>query len=353
MKIRTFMTLPLMALAAACSGPDDAGTEQVMGDPIRWKMTSTFPSSLTQLGTMGKRFSEQIEKVSGGNIEIRFYEPGALAPALEGFDAVSYGAIEAGWSTPGYWAGKEPALQLFGAVPFGPDAQEYIAWYYFGGGKEIYQELYEKHNIKGIICGITAPEASGWFKEEIKTIDDLKGKKIRFFGLGARVLNKLGANSQLLAGGDIYPALELGTIDGAEFSMPAVDYDMGFYQVAKNYYFPGWHQQSTMYEVTINLDAWNTLSATQQAQIEATCGDNVRFGIAEGEALQFEAMKMLEAKGVNLREWPPEILDALEAAWLEVAAEMAAEDDDFARAWESLSKFRRDYKIWRDKGYLK
>lgn len=352
MDSRKIAAVLALSLAAGCSAPQEADETAAADDPVRWKMTSTFPSSLIQLGTMGKRFSDQIKKVSGGNIEIRFFEPGALAPALEGFDAVSYGAIEVGWSTPGYWAGKEPALQLFGAVPFGPDAQEYIAWFYFGGGQEIYRQLYAKHNIHGIICGVTAPEASGWFKEEIKTVEDFRGKKIRFFGLGARVLNKLGANSQLLAAGDIYPALELGTIDGAEFSMPAVDYDMGFYQVAKNYYFPGWHQQSTMYEITINLDAWNTLSETQQVQIETTCGDNVRFGIAEGEALQFEAMKKLEAKGVTLREWSPEILAALEAAWLEVAAEMAAEDAEFARAWESLSAFRRDYKIWRDKGYL-
>ncbi len=349
---KTLLAASLIFVAACSDAPvvdEPAGESQ----PVRWKMTSTFPSSLIQLGTMGKRFSDQIKKVSGGNIEIRFYEPGALAPALEGFDAVSYGAIEAGWSTSGYWAGKELGLQLFGSVPFGPDAPEYLAWFYFGGGKEIFEDIYHQHNIHSIICGITAPEASGWFKDEINTVEDFRGKKIRFFGLGARVLNKLGANSQLLAGGDIFPALELGTIDGAEFSMPAVDYDMGFYQVAKNYYFPGWHQQSTMYEVTINLDAWNSLSATQQAQIETTCGDNVRFGIAEGEALQFQAMKNLEAKGVTLHTWSPEILEALEAAWLEVVAEMSAEDENFRRGWESLSAFRRDYKVWRDKGYLK
>ncbi|MEE8258578.1 MAG: TRAP transporter substrate-binding protein [Sphingomonadales bacterium] len=342
-----------LIFVAACSDAPVVGEPAGESQPVRWKMTSTFPSSLIQLGTMGKRFSEQINKVSGGNIEIRFYEPGALAPALEGFDAVSYGAIEAGWSTSGYWAGKELALQLFGSVPFGPDAPEYLAWFYFGGGKEIFEDIYHQHNIHSIICGITAPEASGWFKDEINSVEDFQGKKIRFFGLGARVLNKLGANSQLLAGGDIFPALELGTIDGAEFSMPAVDYDMGFYQVAKNYYFPGWHQQSTMYEVTINLDAWNSLNPTQQAQIETTCGDNVRFGIAEGEALQFQAMKNLEAKGVTLHTWSPEILAALEAAWQEVVAEMSAEDENFRRGWESLSAFRRDYKVWRDKGYLK
>ncbi len=353
MHLTKILAAAAVLAAGACSEAPEVAETAGEDAPVRWKMTSTFPSSLTQLGSMGKRFSDQIAKVSGGNIEIRFYEPGALAPALEGFDAVSYGAIEAGWSTSGYWAGKELALQLFGAVPFGPDAPEYIAWFYFGGGKEIFEEIYHRHNIHSIICGITAPEASGWFKDEIRTVEDFRGKKIRFFGLGARVLNKLGANSQLLAAGDIFPALELGTIDGAEFSMPAVDYDMGFYQVAKHYYFPGWHQQSTMYEVTINLAAWNSLSETQKVQIETTCGDNVRFGIAEGEALQFQALKNLEAKGVTLHTWSPEILAALEAAWLEVAAELAAEDETFARAWESLSAFRRDYKIWRDLGYLK
>lgn len=350
MHVRTLALAGLLALGSCAEAPEEAAREQAQ--PVRWKMTSTFPSSLVQLGTMGKRFSEKISEISGGEIVIEFFEPGALAPALEGFDAVAYGAIEAGWSTPGYWAGKEPALQLFGAVPFGPDAPEYLAWYYFGGGREIFEEIYHRHGIHSIICGITAPEASGWYKQPIEKPSDFQGKKIRFFGLGARVIEKLGANSQLLSGGDIYPALELGTIDGAEFSMPAVDYDMGFWQVAKHYYFPGWHQQSTMYELTINLEKWNALTARQQALIETACGDNVRFGIAEGEALQFAAMQKLEAKGVTLHTWPEPVLDALEQAWLEVAAQMAAEDEDFRRAWESLQKFRADYKVWRDKGYL-
>ena len=343
----------LLVSGAACSKGGENAAHQGENPPIRWKMTSTFPSSLTQLGTLGKRFSDEIFRVSGGNIEIRFYEPGALAPTLEGFDAVSYGAIEAGWSTPGYWAGKESALQLFGAVPFGPDAPEYLAWFYFGGGQQIFDELYARHNIKSVLCGITPPEASGWFKKEIRTVEDFKGLKVRYFGLGGRVLEKLGASTQLLAGGDIFPALELGTIDGAEFAMPAVDYDMGFYQVAKHYYFPGWHQQSTMYEVTFNLEKWNSLSATQKAQIEAVCGDNVRQGEAEGEALQFAALKKLQEKGVILHTWPEPVLAALRAAWEEVAAEMSAEDPDFKRGYDSLQAFRRDYRIWRERGYLK
>ena len=340
-------------LAVACSPANEETVEVAEGAPVHWRMTSTFPSSLIMLGTMGKRIETELLRVSGGNIEIKFHEPGALAPALEGFDVVSYGAIEAGWSTSGYWAGKVPALQLFASVPFGPDAPEYLAWYYHAGGRQLFEEIYAKHNIHGIICGATAPEAAGWFKTELNTVEDLRGKKIRYFGLGALVLEKLGASAQRLAGGDILPALELGTIDGAEFSMPAVDYAMGFWQAAKFYYFPGWHQQSTFYELIINLDAWHSLSETQQAQIEVVCGDNVRHGIAEGEAIQMAALRAIEERGVILKTWPDELLLAFEAAWLEVVGELVDADEDFARVWQSLSTFRQDYTIWRQRGYLK
>ena len=193
---------------------------------VRWKMGSTYPGRLTQLGTLGKRIEDRIDAVSGGNIRIKFNEPGALVPALEVFDAVSAGSIDAAWSTPGYWAGKVPALQMFGSVPFGPAAGEYLAWVKFGGGQEIFDELYDTHNIRSLFCGIIAPEASGWFRKEIKSVEDLRGLKMRFYGLGAKVMQKLGVSTQLLAGGDIYPALELGTIDATEFSMPAVDMNL-------------------------------------------------------------------------------------------------------------------------------
>lgn len=347
----------LAALLANCSPaadvPEQSDDTNKRGEPVNWRMTSAFSSSLVMLGTMGKRLEEKISLVSDGDITLKFHEPGALAPPLEAFDAISYGAIEASWATSGYWGGKVPALQLFAAVPFGPDAPEYIAWYYQGGGKEIARDIYHRNNIHGLVCGMSPPEASGWFKKKINNVGDLKGLKVRYFGLGARVLEKLGASAQLLAGGDIFPALELGVIDGAEFSMPVVDYEMGFYQVAKHYYFPGWHQQATFFELMINLDAWNSLTASQQAQIEMVCGDNVRHGIAEGEALQAAALKALQGKGVTLETWPDDVLEALEVAWLEVAAEESAKDEEFRRAWESLSKFRTEYAIWRERGYLK
>ncbi len=346
----------LSLILVSCSDKDNTSNsnKQVAEKTkkIRWKMASTFPGSLTQLGTAGVRFQNQIAKVSDKKISIKFFEPGALVPALEVFDGVSSGSIDAGWSTPGYWAGKIPALPLFAAVPFGPSAGEYLAWMYYGGGKELFEEIYSRHNIKSIICGAIPPEASGWFRKEIKSVNDLKGLKMRFFGLGAKVMEKIGVSTQLIAGGDIFPALELGTIDATEFSMPAVDLNLGFYQVAKHYYFPGWHQQTTFFELMINMGKWESLTDTQKVQIETTCGDNIRNSIAEGEAIQIDALKELKSKGVMLHKWDETILDTLEKAWMEVVDEESSNNEDFNRVWESLTNFRENYKIWKDLGYL-
>ncbi|WP_278371910.1 TRAP transporter substrate-binding protein, partial [Thalassospira xiamenensis] len=311
MKFSNFLKSATCVAVLAAATLTTVAPDADAADRVRWKMGSTYPGSLTQLGTLGKRVDEKIDEVSGGNIQIKFYEPGALVPALEVFDAVSTGSIDAAFSTPGYWAGKVPALQLFGAVPFGPQAGEYLAWVKFGGGQEIFDRLYAEHGIKSLFCGLIAPEASGWFSKEINTVEDLKGLKMRFFGLGAKVMEKLGVSTQLLSAGDIYPALELGTIDATEFSMPAIDLKLGFHQVAKYYYFPGWHQQSTFFDLMINKEKWEGLDKTQQAQIEAVCNDNLAYGFAEGEAIQFAALKELQEKGVNIKKWSPEMLDAM------------------------------------------
>jgi TRAP-type mannitol/chloroaromatic compound transport system substrate-binding protein len=319
-----------------------------------WNLQSTYPGSLPQLGTLGIRIADQITTITGGEITVNFQEPGGIVPALEVFDAVGSGAVEAGWSTPGYWAGRVPALQLLAAVPFGPQAGEYLAWLKFGGGEEFLDELYEPHNIKSVICAVIAPEASGWFREEINSVEDLRGLSMRFFGLGARVMERMGVSTQLLAGGDIFPALELGTIDATEFSMPAIDLNLGFYQVASHYYFPGWHQQSTFFDLMINLDLWESLDDRTQMMIETVCDANIAYGLAEGEALQFGAIRTLEEEhGVNIHRWSDENLAALEAAWEEVAAELAATDEDFARVYESYTEFRAGYARWAELGYLR
>jgi TRAP-type mannitol/chloroaromatic compound transport system substrate-binding protein len=344
--VRTFLATSALVSVLTVGASAPAASQEV------WQLQSTYPGSLTQLGTMGKWVAERIAAVTDGQIVLEFQEPGAVVPALEAFDAVASGAVEAAWSTPGYWAGKVPALQFFSAVPFGPEVGEYLAWMKHGGGVELMAEIYHQHNLHGVPCGVIAPEASGWFRQEIKTVDDLRGLKMRFFGLGAKVMEKMGVSTQLLAGGDIFPALELGTIDAAEFSMPAIDLNLGFYQVAKHYYFPGWHQQATLFDLMINLDLWEGLDPGMQLKIETVCDAAFAHGLAEGEAIQIAALEELESKGVQIHYWSPEILDALHTAWEEVVAEESAANADFARVWQSLSEFRARYARWRELGYM-
>ncbi|PPR15557.1 MAG: Monocarboxylate 2-oxoacid-binding periplasmic protein [Alphaproteobacteria bacterium MarineAlpha9_Bin3] len=352
--IHTFIALIATTFLISCDNSNDTNNTDTSSkaQTVRWKMASTFPGNLNIIGEGGINFTKRLETVSGGNIKVKFFEPGALVPPLEIFDAVSSGAVDAGWSTAGYWAGKIPAVQFFSAVPFGPNASEFLAWYHEGGGKELWEEIYARHNLHPVQCEIISPEASGWFRKEITSIDDIKGLKMRFFGLGAKVMDKVGASTQLLAGGDIYPALELGTIDATEFAMPSIDLDLGFYQIAKHYYFPGWHQPASALELMVNLDKWNALSDSQRAQIEATCTESVVKSLAMAESRQPKALEELQAKGVTLHRWSDEILKTLEDAWLEVVKEEAAKDEDFAKVWASLSEFRKSYKTWKDLGFV-
>jgi TRAP-type mannitol/chloroaromatic compound transport system substrate-binding protein len=315
---------------------------------IVWRMASAYSGSLSQLGSLAKRASQNIWKVSNGRFEIKFFGPGSLVPSSEMFDAVASGTIDAAYSSPGSWAHKEPALQLFSSVPFGPSSGEYLAWIYFGGGQELLNEIYHPHGIQSVLCGMIAPEASGWFRRTFTTPKDLAGLNMRVSGLGGKVLNKLGVVTHKLQDADIFLALENGEIDGAEFSMPSIDIQLGFYHLADHYYFPGWHQPSSFFELIINKDRWDALTKTRQAQIEAVCGDNIRYGLAEGEALQYGALKELTAKGVKIKRWPTAILSALENAWKDVAIEQSTADTKFKEVWRSLSDFRKDYAIWNE-----
>jgi TRAP-type mannitol/chloroaromatic compound transport system substrate-binding protein len=321
-------------------------------DVLRWKMASAVPSSIAILGKTARGFTEKVVALSGGDFVVEFYEAGALVPPLEMFDAVAKGSIDAAWAPPAFWAGKIRAAPLFSAVPFGPSAGEYLAWVYHGGGQELWREILAPYDIYSVFCSLEVPEASGWFREEITSVDDLKGLKMRILGLGGLTLQKLGVSTQLLAPADIYPALERGVIDATEFSMPAVDLSLGFDKVAKHYYFPGWHQPATLVDLMIHLPRWQELSDTHRAQIEVACRASILDNLALAEASQFRALQELQSKGVQLHRWSPEMLAAFEAAWQEVAAEQAAQDADFKRAWESLQTFRADYKIWKDLGYL-
>jgi TRAP-type mannitol/chloroaromatic compound transport system substrate-binding protein len=321
---------------------------------VRWKMQSAFPGNLSHLGTSAKRLEAMVERVSGGNFELKFFEPGALVPALECFDAASKGSVESCFTTAGYHTGKHPSLAFFTAVPFGPGFGEYFAWMIYGGGKELQNEIYSRNGLYSIDCNMIGPETSGWFKKQVGSLQDLKGLKMRFFGLGAQVMQKMGVSTQLLAGADIYPALERGVIDATEFSMPNMDIDLGFYQIAKFNYYPGWHQQSSIGELLMNKAAWEALDDQNQAILEASCGYNIYVNYAETEAKNPAAMnKMLEEYGVTNVRWTDEELAAFEKAWNEVLQEQSAQDEDFKRIAESYSAFRKVYKTWGDAQALK
>jgi TRAP-type mannitol/chloroaromatic compound transport system substrate-binding protein len=341
------ITLLLAASLTGCERTQTGADGDSSGArPVNWKMASTFSATLPVIGTSGPYFSEKVERISRGRIQIKFYDPGKLVPALEVFDAVSKGSVDAGWSTAGYWIGKIPAVAFFTAVPFGPDTTEYLTWMYHGGGLQLWREIYAQHNVVPIPCSLIPPEASGWFRTQIKSVDQLKGMKIRFFGLGGQAMQKIGASVQLLAGGDIYPALERGVLDATEFSLPSIDEQLGFNKIAKFYYFPGWHQQSSINELLINLDRWKELDPADQEFLETVCRDVIVRNVTEGEFAQIDALDRFKKDGVTLNYWPTEMLKAFKAAWEEVVAESSAKDPDFKRVYESYKTFRAQYAEW-------
>lgn len=320
---------------------------------VRWRMHSAFGTELSVLGRVGPYIADTVRTLSDGDFDIRVNEPGALTGGFNYYDPVSQGAFEIAYGTPGANAGKNSMYGFAASWPFGPDAAGFLAWLKHGGGEELIAEVYARDNIKFMMCGLIPPETSGWFREEITSLDQFKGLKMRFFAMGARVMQKLGVSTQLLAAGDIYPALELGTIDATEFSMPSSDRSLGFYQVAKYNYFPGWHQQSTTNELLINMDAWNALSEKNKFILQVACDANIGLELADGEAAQAKAIKANVEDGVIIKQWPPEFLDAFRAAWDEVLAEELAANPDVKRFWDSWTAFEQEYRLWRDIGYLK
>jgi TRAP-type mannitol/chloroaromatic compound transport system substrate-binding protein len=342
--------LVLAGLAVTIGAPSDADAQK----KLKWKMQSAFGGVLPHIGTSGIRFTKNIENMSGGKFKIKFFEPGALVPALECFDSVSKGSIESCWTSPGYHAGRYPGLAFATTVPFGPGLGEYMGWKWFGGGNEIRDEIYAKHDLIGKDGFAIGPETSGWFKFEVKSLDQMKGLKMRFFGLGGRVLSKIGVSTQLLAGADIYPAMERGVIDAAEFSMPTIDIGLGFYQIAKHNYFPGWHQQVSVGEFLVNKTKFEGLNKSYQSMIDMALGEILIHTFAESEAMNPDALNvMAEKHGVTRHRWTDEQLAVFEKAWKEVLVEESGKDPTFKAFADSYLAFRAKYKGWGDAQFLK
>ncbi len=351
MKLRTSLKVLAAGVAVALAASSGSALAQ---QRVKWKMQSAFGSTLPHLGTSGVRFAKNLNEATDGRFDIKFFEPGALVPALECFDAASKGSVESCWTTPGYHTGKlGPGVSFFTTVPFGPQFGEFMAWKRDGGGDKLRNEIYAEHGLIAIDCFAIGPETSGWFKNEIKSLDQLKGMKMRFFGLGAQVMQKLGVSTQLLAAADIYPALERGVIDATEFSMPSIDQKLGFYQIAKNNYFPGWHQQISVSELLMNKKAYEALSKGNKKVLEMTLGESVLATYAETEARNPGAMnENAEKYGVKNRRWGDAELAAFEKVWFEVVKEESAKDALFKKVADNFYAFRNKYKAWGEAQYL-
>lgn len=320
---------------------------------VTLNVAQAYPKTFAVLGQTPTRLSELVGSASGGTVELKIFDPGALVPVLETFDAVANGSVDAGYTAGTFWAGKDIAFNMYSSIPFGPATEEFLAWMMYGGGIELQDQLYAENNLKSLLCGVVTPEAGGWFNKEINTTSDLDGLKMRIAGMGAQVLERVGVSPQLVAPGDIYAALDRGVIDATEFSTPAADLSAGFDEVAQFYYFPGWHQQAAFAQLLINLDVWNGMTDGQRTLLEMGCNDANTRTLAEGEAIQAPALIALQERGTELKTFPDSVIADLATEWDAVSAELAAENENFRKAWESYTAFRESYQTWRDVGYLR
>ena len=333
-----------------------AATPALAG-PVNLEVQTWFGKHLPGLGTSPTWIAERINKITGvSKLKMTVREPGAIIPSGEMLEAVSKGQLSAGYTTPGYNTGTlGDKGAIFSAVPFGPDAPEFLAWVYYGDGRALWQKTYDDagFNVQSVPCGIIAPETSGWFSKEINSPADLKGLRMRFFGLGARIMEKLGVSTSQLPGGEIVPALQKGAIDATEFSMPAIDKRLGINKILKYNYFPGWHQPATLFDLVVNKDVWNNgMNEAQRTIVELACAAVMTDGLAMGESMQFDTMKENAAAGTVNKYWSEEMLATFSAKWDEVVAEAIAKDPEFKVVWDNLQEFRTNYKIWNEWAYL-
>jgi len=321
-------------------------------EQVHWRVPSAFGTNMIVNGDMIVHVADQLLRASGGSIELEIFEPGELVPAFSITDSVKDNKIPAGFSWVGYDLGKIPASSLIAAVPFGMEPWEFMAWWYEGGGQQLGEDLYNEHNVQPVLCGIIGPETAGWFRKPIDSLEDLQGLKIRFSGLGGKVLQRLGASVTLIPAGEIFQALEKGAIDATEFSSPVVDRMLGFDRIAKFNLFPGWHQPSSGMHLLINLEVWQGLREDTREMINMACESNTTYGLARSEALQGEVIQNFKAIGVSAETLPRDVLEVLRETTREVLAEEAAADPHFEKILASQQAFSAEYKHWKQVGYL-
>ena len=328
------------ALAAASIA---FGASAVKADILDVHMS--IPKDLTFLADSAKIMDETLRNMTGGEVGLNLYGSGELVPAGEILESVSTGAIPAGWSFLGQWGGKVPVAQI-GATPFGAGPEELAAWLHVGGGLEIIQRGFDDLNIKVLACHITSPEPGGWFNKEITSVDDFTGLRMRMGGVGARILNEFGASAQFLPASEIYLALERGRIDASEFSLPIIDKDLGFNQIAKFYYYPGWHQPGSVDVLMINMDVWNGMSDQERAMYEAACQVSMAWTLNYAPSAQTPQIEEFEAGGTVVKRFPDEVLLQLRAAADRVLSEETEKDPHYGEAYRSMKDFVAASKRW-------
>lgn len=311
------------------------------------KIATSWPAHFPIMGTGVDRFAERVNQISGGLLEIKLYPKNTLVPALAVFDAASSGQIDGFHSGPYYWKGKNSTFSLFSGFPFGMTAEEINGWLQFGGGIELWRELYDRYNLYPFAGGNTNIQMGGWFRKPINTIEDMKGLKMRIPGLGGEVMSRLGVNPVLLPAGEIYTSLERGVIDATEWVGPALDLKMGFHKVAP-YYYSGWHEPGSILEMTFSKHAWKKLAAEQQAVLTCAITELNSNMTHEFQAANAKALPELESHGVKLLQFPEAVTHAAKIATAEVLARFSSESRDFARVYESASAFLAISRGWSD-----
>ena len=313
----------------------------------RWKMVTTWPPKLPVLQTGAERLAERIKELSDGQLQIQVFAGGELVPPMQTFQAVSDGTVQCGSGAAYYWAGKEPATQWFSAVPFGMNAQGMAAWFHGGDGLKLWEETYAPFGIIPRPGGSTGVQMGGWFNKKINSIDDFKGLKMRIPGLGGKVIAKAGATVVLTPGGEIFTNLERGVIDATEWVGPYHDLRMGFYEAAKYYYYPGWHEPGTYLEFMFNKKAYESLPRDLQLIIDAACAESEVWTLAQFDAHNGAALQTLITKHhVKLYKFPDAVLNALRPLAKEVVEEQAAKTPMAAKVNESFKKFQKIVGGW-------
>ncbi len=335
------------AVAASSALGTSSAQAVVTGKQIKWRMVTSWPPAFPILQTGVERFAKRVGELTGGRLSIQVYAGGELVPPLGVFDAVSSGSVQCGHSAAYYWAGKCNAAQWFTCVPFGMDAQGMNAWFYFGNGLKLWEEVYAPFNLIPRPAGNTGVQMGGWFNKKIESMDDFKGLKMRIPGLGGKVIAKAGGAVVLLPGGEIYTSLERGVIDATEWIGPCHDIRMGFYKVAKYYYYPGWHEPGSALELIMNKKAYEALPSDIRAALDTAASElNVQM-LSEFETENAKALSQLKSfHKIRLLRFPDKVLEGLKVLAAETIEETASKDPQANKVNEDFMTFKKQLAAW-------